>query len=353
MKAAVLYESRVLKVEEIPEPATQPGHLKVKVAWCGICGSDVGEYKRGTMAADADGNPVPIVMGHEFSGTVVEVGEGVEGWKIGDRLIAQAHMVCYKCEYCRRGEYTYCVEHQLMGVNGANGGFAEYVYPDAYFCHHLPDTLSDEHAALVEPICVGFHALAVSDFRPGMNAAVLGAGPIGLGTIASLRAAGANKIFAVVRKSIRQEYARKLGADYIIDPTEVDAAEEIKRLTGGIGVNVSYETFGVDLGIDIGLACLRRGGTCTVLSLRKDRASYVAFPLVSDELHLVGANMYSHSDFETVIKLLNDRIINPDLFITKRIALDDIDEQGFGTLLSPEKKQHVKIIVTPDASLLK
>ena len=348
----VLYGGSDLRLEEVPELSIKPGHLKVKVCWCGICGSDVHEYEDGPLVKDENGKPVPSVMGHEFSGVVVEVGEGVKGWKLGDRLTAEGHIVCKDCYYCNRGEYTHCRSHRIFGVHGTPGAFAEYVVVDADFCHHLPDALSDESAALVEPIAVGFHSLSAAGFRQGMTATVLGAGPIGLGVIASLRAAGARLIIAVVRKSIRQEYAKRLGADYVIDPTEVDAVEEIRRLTDGLGTDVSFETFGVDLGLDIGLACIKSRGTCTVISLRFDRASYEGFPLVEDEKRIVGANMYSHEDFETVIKMLTDGRIPADAFITKRISLDELDREGFGTLLGPEKKKHVKIIVTPDPSLL-
>ncbi len=358
MKAALWYAKQDVRIEEIPEPKPGPGEVKIRVKWCGICGSDLHEYEDGPFSIPVDtphpltGKKAPIVLGHEFSGDIVEVGEGVTGWNVGDRVTAEATVACLECRYCKQGHYSYCDRLGIFGVHGSGGAMAEYVVAGAPFLHKIPGNLDYEKASLVEPIAVGFHSLGAGNFRAGMTAVVLGAGPIGLGVIESLRAAGAHKIIAVVRKSVRQEYALRSGADVLLDPYEVDAPAEIRKITGGLGADICFETFGVDFGVNLGLNCLHNGGTLVVISLWNKPVSVDLMHTVLTEKYIVGSNLYSYNDFETVLKMLEDGRIPAKGYITKRIALDDLVAEGFHTLSGPDKKKHVKILVTPDRSLL-
>jgi (R,R)-butanediol dehydrogenase/meso-butanediol dehydrogenase/diacetyl reductase len=325
MKAVVWYAKKDVRVEEIDEPKPGPGQVKIKVKWCGICGSDLHEYLDGPFSIPVDkphplsGKKAPVVMGHEFSGDIVEVGEGVTDWKVGDKVTAEATVACLECHFCKLGQYSYCEKLGIFGVCGSGGAMADYVLADAPFVHKIPDKLDYEKASLVEPIAIGFHSVVVGNFRAGMTAVVLGAGPIGLGVIESLRAS-AKMIIAVVRKSIRQEYALRSGADVLLDPYEVDAPAEIKKLTGGLGADFCFETFGVDFGVELGLNCLHNGGTLVEISLWNKPVPVDLMQVVMGEKHIIGSNLYSYNDFETVLKMLEDGRIPADNYITKRIA---------------------------------
>lgn len=358
MKAAVWYAKRDVRIEEVPDPPVRPGCVKIKISWCGICGSDLHEYLGGPVAIPVDkphpltGAVAPVILGHELSGVVVEVGEGVDKFKVGDRVVTEATYSCLKCPACRAGVYSHCEVLGIHGIHGSGGGLCEYTVFPQELTHLLPETIDMERACLVEPISVGFHAMGVGGFQPGMVAVVLGAGPIGLGVIESLKASGARMVIAVVRKSIRQQYALRSGADVLLDPTECDIGEEVKRLTNGQGADVAFETFGVDLGIELGLSAIKVAGTLVVISLWEKPSTFNFMDIVLQEKKIVGSNIYFGNDFDTVAKMLDDGRIPAKGYITKRICLDDLITEGFETLAGPEKKSHVKIIVTPDKSLL-
>lgn len=358
MKAAMWFKRKDVRVVDVPEPAVKPLCVKIKVKWCGICGSDLHEYLSGPVSTPVDkphpltGQVAPVIMGHELSGEVIDVGEGVNDFKIGDRVVTEATVCCLECPACKSGYYNLCEKLGIHGVCGSGGGFSEYTVFPAKFTHKIPDSLDYERAVLVEPIAVGFHSMMVGGFRPGMTAVVLGAGPIGLGVIECLKASGAKQIISVVRKSVRQQYALRSGADVLLDPEETDVAVEIKRLTGGRGADIAFETYGVDLGLKLGLGSIRFGGTLVVLSLWEDSSSLHMMDIVLPEKRIVGSIIYAGNDFNSVIKIISDGRIPAKGYITKRIALEDIVGEGFETLAGLEKKEHVKIIVTPDSTLL-
>ncbi len=358
MKAAIWYQQKDVRVEEVPEPVPGPGEVKIKVKWCGICGSDLHEYLEGPISIPVGtphpltGKMAPVALGHELSGEIVEVGPGVTDLKPGDRVITETTLPCMECPECKRGNLTHCQKLGIFGISGYGSGLAEYTLAKAMFIHKIPDGMPYEKAALVEPYSVGFHSLAAGQFKPGMTAVVLGAGPIALGVIECLRASGARKIIAVVRKSIRQEYAKRSGADLVLDPGECDVAEEIHRQTDGLGADVCFETFGVEIGPKIGQQCLRSGGTLVIISLWSKPVAVDLMASVQGELHIVGSNLYSYNDFETVLHMLNDGRLPAEGYITGKIALEDLVEKGFAELSGPDRRKHVKMLVTPDRALL-
>lgn len=357
MKAALWYEKKDIRVEEIEEPKVTSDGVKIKVKWCGICGSDLHEYLCGPIFIPVEkphplsGTTAPVVLGHEFSGDVVEVGDNVTNFKVGDRVIVEPIVACGKCPACLEGKYNLCSSLGFHGLCGSGGGFAEYtVFPEK-FIHKIPDEMSYEQAALVEPMTVGLHSIRVGDFKTGDTALVLGSGPIGLATIECLKAAGAKLIIVLQRKSIRQEYAKRAGADVVLDPNEVDIVEEVKKLTNGVGVDVAFETTGAQIGFDIGIDSIKFEGVLVVTSIWENDAKIDPNKLVFSEKKIVGTLAYRH-EFPAVIAQMSDGRIKAEGYITKKVYLDDIVEEGFGTLTGPEKKKHVKILVTPDKELL-
>lgn len=357
MKSALWYGKNDVRVEEVQEPKTTKGNVKIKVKWCGICGSDLHEYLGGPIFIPVEnphplsGNKAPVILGHEFSGEVVEIGEGVENLKVGDRVAVEPIVACGTCPACKEGKYNLCSLLGFHGLCGSGGGLAEYtVFPEK-FVHKIPDSLSYEKAALIEPIAVAVHSLRIGKFLTGQTALVLGAGPIGLATIEALKAAGASLVIVMQRKSIRQEYAKRSGADVVLDPNEVDVVEEVKKLTNGIGVDVSFETTGAQVGFDMGINSVKYDGTMVVTSIWENEIKFNPNVLVFTEKKVAGTLAYRH-EFPATIAQMSDNRIPAKGYITKKIHLDDIITEGFGTLTGPEKKEHVKILVTPDKSLL-
>ncbi|SHE30846.1 2,3-butanediol dehydrogenase [Clostridium fallax] len=357
MKAALWYGKNDVRIEEVDEPKIKKDCVKVKIKWCGICGSDLHEYLGGPIFIPVEkphpisGDVAPVILGHELAGEVTEVGEGVTNFKIGDRVVVEPIVACGKCSACKEGKYNLCPSLGFHGLCGGGGGFAEYTVFPQKFIHKIPDNMSYEKAALIEPIAVGFHSVRIGDFRTGDTALVLGAGPIGLATIECLKAAGARLVIVLQRKSVRQEYAKKAGADVVLDPTEVNIPEEVRKLTNGIGVDVAFETTGAKVGLDIGLESLKSAGTMVITSIWEKDIEFNPNILVFTEKKIVGTIAY-RNEFPAVIAQMADGRIKATEYITKKISLDDIVEEGFGTLTGPEKKKHVKILVTPDKSLL-
>jgi (R,R)-butanediol dehydrogenase / meso-butanediol dehydrogenase / diacetyl reductase len=357
MKAALWYGVKDVRVEEIEEPKVLEGTVKVKVKWCGICGSDLHEYLGGPIFIPVgqphplSKNVAPVVLGHEFSGEVVEVGEGVSKFKKGDRVILEPMVVCGECPACKEGKYNLCEKLGFHGLCGSGGGFAEYtVFPQEYI-HKIPEGMSYEQAALVEPMAVALHSIRIAKFVTGNTALVLGSGPIGLATIECLKAAGASLVIVLQRKSIRQEYAKRAGADYVLDPNECDIATEVKKLTGGLGVDVAFETTGAKIGLDTGLDSLKFEGTLVVTSIWEGEVNINPNKLVFTEKKIVGTLAYRH-EFPATMAQMNDGRIKAEGYITSKVYIDDIVEKGFGALTGPEKKKHVKILVTPEKELL-
>jgi len=357
MKAALWYGKKDIRVEEVKEPKVTKGTVKIKVKWCGICGSDLHEYLTGPIFIPVDtphklsGNKAPVILGHEFSGKVIEVGQDVTNLKVGDRVVVEPIVACGKCPACKEGKYNLCSFLGFHGLCGSGGGFAEYTVFPAEFVHKIPDSLSYEKAALVEPMAVALHSLRIGHFMTGQTAIVLGAGPIGLATIECLKAAGAKLVVALERISIRQEYAKRAGADIVLDPNQTNILEAVKKLTDGIGVDIAFETTGAKVGFDTGINSIKYDGTMVVTSIWEEDISFNPNVLVFTEKKIVGTLAY-RNEFSATITQISDNRIKAEGYITKKILLDDIVEEGFVTLTGSEKKKHVKILVTPDKSLL-
>lgn len=353
MKAARWYKAGDIRVEDVPECQIDEDYdVKVKLHWCGICGSDLHEYLMGPIFIPVGephpvtGEAAPVIMGHEFSGEVVEVGPNVTNVKPGDRVVVEPIVCDDTCPSCKAGKPNLCQNLGFHGLAGKGGGFAEYTTFRHKFVHKIPDTLPYDKAALVEPISVGYHSLEAGDFKPGMTAVVSGAGTIGLATIESLKAMGASKVFVIQRKSVRQEYAKNSGADAVLDPAECDVVAEVMRLTDGYGADIAFECTGAQACFDQEVAAVHAGGTVVVTSIWEKGVSFDLNALVIPEKKIVGSICYCGNDFDDVIRLMNEGKIPANGFITKKVALDDIVSEGFETLTGPEKKKQVKILVS-------
>jgi (R,R)-butanediol dehydrogenase/meso-butanediol dehydrogenase/diacetyl reductase len=358
MKAARWHNVKDIRVEEIKEPFLNDNDVKIKVKWCGICGSDLHEYVAGPINIPT-GTPhpvtnevAPLTMGHEYSGEVVEIGKNVTNLKVGDRVVTEPLVGCGECNPCKDGNYNTCEKLGFQGLSGWGGGFAEYTNYKSNLVHKIPENITFDKGALIEPITVAYHSLKKGKFQAGQIAVVAGAGTIGLSTVKCLRAMGASKIFMIQRKSIRQQYALNEGVTAVLDPNEVDVVAEIRRLTDGHMADVAFETTGAESIFNLLLTTIHNQGTLVITSLWEGTVTHNLNNLVLTEKNIVGTICYNNEDFPEVISLIAEGKINTDGLITKKIYLDDITSEGFETLTGPDKKKHVKIIVSPDKSLL-
>ncbi|AFM23473.1 2,3-butanediol dehydrogenase [Desulfomonile tiedjei] len=351
MKAAVWYGKKDVRVENVPEPpAPGPGQVKVKVHWCGICGSDLHEYDAGPIFIPAEaphpltGVQAPLILGHEFSGEVVEIGEGVQNIQVGERITADACQYCGKCYMCKRNRYSVCSSLAFTGLM-ANGAFADYVNVPAYTIYRLPPEMPSDVGAVVEPAAVGVHAIRRGRVLEGDTVAVVGAGTIGLVTLQAAKAAGASKVIVLEMAQARKEYAKKLGATAVIDPSEQDAIKAVRQLTDGLGVDVAIECVGGSETGALAVDLTRQGGKTVLVGIFEKPSEIHFNNLVFFEKEIVGSLAY-YGEFSTAIALMADGRIAAQPMITAKIKLDDIVEKGFKELLA-NREQHIKILVSP------
>lgn len=300
MKAAVIRNHpRRIEIEEMDIPACGPGEVLVRVRACGLCGSDV----HGFLDEDSKGRVDGLIMGHEACGEVASVGVQVENWKPGDRVVIDPQFSCGKCYACRHSWFNICEEGGIIGsaLRGFHqGAMAEYVAVPEKHLHRLPDNLTFEEGALIEPVANSIHAVNRAGIRVGDRVAVMGAGTIGLCMIQAARLAGAGSIAAIDVSEFHLKLAKKLGADILINSAKCDPIEEVKKHFGGIGADVTIEAVGI--GETYRQACLmtRKRGTFVFFGAANDTALMHLYPILHRELNLVGCTGF---DVETDIGL--------------------------------------------------
>ena len=356
MQTATWHGQRDIRVEEKEVANVERNDVRVEVDTCEICGSDLHEYTAGPIFIPegephaVSGEKAPITMGHEFSGVVDEVGDGVTDLNEGDSVAINPILYCGECRQCRQGNYHICDSGGFIGLSGGGGGFAESVVVSAEKAVPLREDVPLEHGALVEPLSVGLHAVRRSGIQAGDAVAIFGSGPIGLSVIQCARAAGAGQIFVSEPRAARRERAADSGADHLIDPTEVDATDEIHAATDG-GVDAAFEVAGIEPTFNAALESSRPSGTITVVSIWEEKTSIPPNTLVLGERTLTGTLAYlggprSDEEYGMVIDMLADGMLDPDPLVTDHIGLDGIVNEGFESLLDEESDQ-VKIFVKP------
>ena len=275
MKVLVLTAYNHLEIDDWPRPEVAAGEVLLRVAACGICGSDI----HGMDGSTGRRQP-PIVMGHEAAGTIVELGQDVCDWAVGDRVTFDSTIYCGRCWHCRRGEINLCDHRRVLGVScddyRRHGAFAEYVAVPQRILYRLPAEVSFVHAALVEPLSIAMHAVARSRVTIGDTAVVVGSGMIGLLVVQALRAAGCGRVYAVDIQPQRLEMAAQFGADEGFRADADDVQAEILRRTGGRGADLAVEAVGATATVQLAMASLRKGGQLTLVG---NLAPKIEFPL--------------------------------------------------------------------------
>jgi (R,R)-butanediol dehydrogenase / meso-butanediol dehydrogenase / diacetyl reductase len=340
MKALRWFGRHDIRYVDVPEPSPGPGELKIKVNLAGICGSDLKEYVHGPIIIPEE--KFPLTTGHEFAGRVAEVGKGVKGFKAGDRVSGVGYRYCGECYCCKKGLYNLCVNQGFTGLS-ADGCFAQFFVMPSYSAYLLPDSVSDEAGALVEPMAVGLHAVRQGHIQSGDTVAILGDGAIGLCCLLAARAAGAGAVYLVAKHRGRGELARRLGATEVIYTGETSAARQLQSLTGGPGADVALECVGNPETPQQTVDLTRRGGT-TVLVGVFDRPGVVDFAsLTFTERTMVGSSIYIEEG-RTAVALFADGRIDPTQLISSKVPLKDAIRLGFEVLLK-DKEKNIKMLL--------
>jgi L-iditol 2-dehydrogenase len=321
MKALVLSAYNQLDLLETSKP--EPGHdeLLIRIAACGICGSDVHGYDGST------GRRIPpIIMGHEAAGFVESVGSDVSGFRCGDRVTFDSTVFCGKCFYCCRGQANLCDDREIIGVSTPEfrrmGAFAEYVAVPARVAYHLPDSLSFVHAALIEAVSVAVHAVSLTPIALNDTIVVVGAGMIGLLTVQAARLAGAGRIIVLDIDDSRLEMARSLGATDTFNSCRISTIEDMSALTDGRGADAAFECVGASTTVKLALDGVRKGGAVTLVGNITPRIDLELQSVVTRQIRLQGS-CASAGEYPACMALLSRGGIKVGPLISAVAPLED------------------------------
>lgn len=353
MRAARYYDRKDIRIEDIPEPELKPGNVAIDVAWCGICGTDLHEYLEGPIFVPPAGHPhpisgesAPVTIGHEFSGTVTALGEGVTDLTVGANVVVEPYIIADDVDTSPGQSYHLSKDMNFIGLGGRGGGLAEKIVVQRRWVHPIGDIPLDQ-AALIEPLSVAHHAFVRSGAKSGQVAIVGGAGPIGLLTAAVLRAEGLTVYISELSEA-RKAMALNTGvADAVLDPREGDVAQRVHELTGGKGADVGFECSSVPVVLDMLFGAVRSGGVIVNVSIWGHKPAVDMPSLVLKEIDLRGTIGYA-GDHPATIALVQSGRLDLAPFITGRIGLDGLVSEGYDQLIN-HNESHVKIIVNPRA----
>jgi L-iditol 2-dehydrogenase len=343
MKALVKYKEGkgFVEVREVPEPTPGPREVRIHVEFAGICASDLHILNYDIAITIKP----PVVMGHEFSGVIDQLGPGVEGWKVGDRVVCEANYeVCGTCRYCTSGFYNLCANRKVLGY-WHNGCFAPYTVVPAKRLHALPPEITFQQGALIEPTaCVvhGMHDLI--SIKKGDIVLVTGPGAIGLTAAQVAKALGAHVIVSgTAEDGARLAMAKSLGADTVVDVSKEDLAAKVKQLTGEVGVDVVLECSGNDHAVRSGIDAIRKQGHFLQLGLLGHTMEIRWDSLAYKEIHAVGSISSRDVSWERAIELIRKGDVRPEVLVGRPYMLEDW-ENAFRI---HEQKKELKILFQP------
>lgn len=343
----------------------------MKVAYCGICGSDVHEFQDGPIFTPQPGSKhpntgaeLPVTMGHEMSGTILEVGTNVQTLRKGQNVcvnpcITDASYGQPPCKYCKIGKSNICTSLASYGMSASGGGFADEIVVKAQNCLVLPDGVSLELGALAEPLSVGWHSVRLSGIIPGQTALIQGAGPIGLAILVLLKTHGVDKVVMTEVTEQRTHQAYKFGATLVVNPlsrcqVSLKAGKSEDMVTRAVhdllgeGVDVTYDAVGLQSTLDTALRATKPGGTIFNVAIHEKPLLLNLNDIARAETKLMGGICQTNEDVQHVLEVMASGKVALEEFITSVVPLDDIVQRGFHELIH-HKENHIKILVKPGA----
>jgi threonine dehydrogenase-like Zn-dependent dehydrogenase len=327
MKAAVFHGPRDIRIDDVAEPSAPAGaDVLLEVSRAAICGTDSSEWLHGPLLARP-----PVVLGHEFVGRVAAIGPDVEGLAVGDRVVSGAGVSCGACDWCRAGRTNLCAAYRTLGLH-VDGGLAEIVRTPASICRGVPEAVSDEAAAMAQPLAVALHAVRRAGVARGESCAVIGVGGIGAFIVAGAAARGAAPLIAVDLAEHRLETARRLGAHIAVDAREVDLTEAILQATDGEGAHVVIEASGAPHAPAAALAAARRGGRVLLVGLQSQPREIDLFAFAVREVDVFTTLAHvCDVDLPEALALLDAQPVAA-LVLDRVIGLDDLVADGIRPL---------------------
>ncbi|RKD69715.1 MULTISPECIES: zinc-binding dehydrogenase [Sinobaca] len=328
-----------LEIQDREEPQAGPGEVKIKVNYAGVCGSDIHTYEGHYKVA------VPVTLGHEFSGEVVDVGEGVTEFSAGDRVTSETTFyICGECEYCQSGDYNLCNHRKGLGTQ-QDGGFAKYLVARKDSVHHIPDGVDDKSAAMTEPLACTHHAVAKTEINQGDVVVVIGPGPIGLFTAQVAKSRGATVLITgLTNDKVRLDKAEELGIDYAVDTQKQDIKKLVNDLTNGYGAHVVFECSGAAPAAKQGLDLLRKKGQYGQVGIfANSEVSFDLEKIIQKEIRVVGSRSQKPEDWEPSLELMNNGSVDAKSMVTHEYPITQWNE-AYDAIKSGEA---IKVLLTP------
>jgi len=333
---AVVVRNRDMVVENVIKPKAGLGEVILKVRYCGICGSEVHRFEAGSF-------PDGAICGHEPYGVIDDVGEGVKGWKRGDRVVVIAYEPCRKCRWCQQGEYQLCVKKEWIGIGTNPGGFAEYVKAHASMLVPVPKQVNDRAAALTEPLAVALHAFRSTHVNMGDTIAVIGAGPIGLLILQCSRVAGVRAIGVIEAAKGRRDLAAKLGANIIFAPGMRNIGLEVTKALGA-EPDVVFDCAGGTATLQNAIELVRPHGKIMVVGVSMEPVPIIPIQWGRKEAVLKTSIAY-RDEFPLALELIANGKIDVESLISDIIPLNQVGHT-IKSLTSPNEQ--IKILIDPE-----
>ncbi len=321
MKALIMKEYMKLEYVDIDIPKIKPNEVLIKVMAASVCGSDING-----LDGKSARRQVPIIMGHEASGIIAEIGDNVKDYKVGDRVTFDSTIYCGFCEYCKKGQINLCDNRRVLGVScdeyRQHGAYCEYVDIPEYILYKIKDNVSYQEAALVEPMSVALHAANLLNITSSDTVILFGTGTIALFGVQFLKIRKAKKIIVVGRNDDKLKLATELGADFVINSTNEDVLKAVLKLTNGSGVDKSLDAAGAQNTFSMGIASLRKGGIFVTLANLERTFNLDIVSVITKQITIKGS-CASNGEYVEILDLLNKKLIKTDYVISKEIPLSE------------------------------
>lgn len=351
MRAAVYHGPGDVRIESVPDPGPPgPGELLVKVVRAAICGTDLSEYAHGPHMVPLherhpnSGHLGPLILGHEFVGRVTAVGEGVEGFAVGDRVVTGAGVACGECEWCREGRTNLCAHYYTIGLH-THGGLATAARTPAGICVAVPDGCSDDAAAMAQPLAVAIHALGRGRVTPGQSVVIIGVGGIGALMVGGASGRGIDGLIAVDIDDGRLDAARRLGARHVLNAEREDVVSVVRELTGGDGPHVVFEASGAPSSPGLALEMIRRGGRIVIVGLQRAPVPVDLFDMAMREVEMTTTLAHVCAEDLPMSLDILARTNLAEIILDRVVPLDGLVDDGLRALA--ERKAAGKILVDP------
>lgn len=344
MNAAIMDEQLSISVKPMDIPVPKDNEALIKVYCIGICGSDVHYYEHGRIGRYVVKEP--IILGHELAGEVVEVGKQVSNVTVGDRVAVEPGVTCGQCDYCKSGRYNLCPDVVFLATPPVDGAWAEYIVMPSDYLFKLPDSMSYEEGAMLEPLSVGFHAMMRGKVQPFDRVLVTGLGPIGLLAGQAAKLFGVSEIYGTDVVSFRRELAMDMGFTAALDPVNENVEQRLNELTNGSGVTLVIESSGNARAMADTIKLVRRGGRIVFVGLPADSVIPMDMgQFIDGEIDAYGVFRYANT-YPAAIQALQHSSLDIEKIVTHRFALTDTQEAL--EVARKEKDTSIKVMIYPN-----